>query len=292
MRIMRAAPQDAVHEVCSRLGLSRRGLTAIRSHATPVFLLPGPGVVARVKPRSEAVSVARQIALVRWLLDQQFPAAEPLPVPQPIEVDTHVVTLWVHYPQTRTEPPPPSALGSLLKDLHRLPYPPVELRPYQPLASLRKTVAHSANLAPYDRRWLRETIDEVLRAYHQLHFPLGHGFIHGDAYPGNTLWDGTEVRLGDWDEAATGPRELDLANTFQGTRFGRTPQQIAAFVRHYGHDPSHWNGLPTLIRMRDLQTLGSFIRRAGTGDPAAVAQLQHRLTTLRTGQAHARWDIH
>ncbi|MEV4927880.1 phosphotransferase family protein [Streptomyces roseoverticillatus] len=61
--------------------------------------------------------------------------------------------------------------------------------------------------------------------------------MHGDAYPGNTLWDGESVRLGDWDEAATGPRELDLANTHQGARFGRTPAAIDAFTSAYGHSP-------------------------------------------------------
>ncbi len=51
----------------------------------------------------------------------------------------------------------------------------------------------------------------VLTAYRQVDSALGLGFIHGDAYPGNTLWDGERVRLGDWDEVARGPRELDLA---------------------------------------------------------------------------------
>lgn len=56
--------------------------------------------------------------------------------------------------------------------------------------------------------------------YARLDFPLGYGWIHGDAYPGNTLWDSDEALLADWDEVGTGPRELDLVNTHQGARFG------------------------------------------------------------------------
>nr|WP_079109989.1 phosphotransferase [Streptomyces roseifaciens] len=160
-----------------------------------------------------------------------------------------------------------------------------------PLAQLSATVARSSYLTPDIRTWLTRTITELLTAYRKLHFPLGTGLIHGDAYPGNTLWDGTSVRLGDWDEAATGPRELDLANTHQGVRFGRTPTAIEAFTRAYGHDPRGWPGLPVLIAMRDLHTLGSFIRRADTGDPHATRQLEHRLSTLRSGSTTARWDI-
>ncbi|MFI5944253.1 phosphotransferase enzyme family protein [Streptomyces uncialis] len=285
-------PESAVREACSQLGLSARDIAVIRSHATPVFLLPGANAVARVKPLAEEADSARGIALLRWLTDQGFPAVEPLDVPQPVQCGPYVVTLWVRYSQHRTGAPPPSALGTLLRQLHELPVPPVELPPYQPLASLHDAVTSSSTLSPDDRRWLESAVEESRSDYRALRSPLGQGFVHGDAYPGNTLWDGDTVRLADWDEAAFGPRELDLANTFQGARFGRTRQEIEEFVRHYGHDPSHWPGLRTLITMRDLHTLASFIRRADGGDPSATAQLSHRLTTLRTGRAQARWDVY
>ena len=128
-----------------------------------------------------------------------------------------------------------------------------------------------------DRRWLPAAVDQALEDYSRLDFPLGHGLLHGDAYPGNTLWDGARALLGDWDEAAFGPREIDLANTFQGVRFGRTEAELSAFAHGYGYDPRPWPGLATLTTMRDLHTLGSFIRRADRGDAAAAAQLALRL---------------
>ncbi|MBP5935345.1 phosphotransferase [Streptomyces sp. LBUM 1476] len=120
-------------------------------------------------------------------------------------------------------------------------------------------------------------------------FPLGHGHLHGDAYPGNTLWDERDVRLGDWDEAAVGPREIDLANTFQGVRFGRTSAELDDFSSQYGYDLRRWPGLQVLCGIRDLHTLGSFIRRADRGDTAAAEQLSYRIETLRSTDTRARW---
>ncbi|MGW4032127.1 phosphotransferase enzyme family protein [Streptomyces sp. NPDC004838] len=267
-------------------------MTLIRSHATPVYLLPRANAVVRVKPSAKTEETACGVALLRWLADQGFPAVELLDVPQPVKCEPYVATLLVYYPQQRAEPPPPSALGSLLRELHQLPDPPVELPPYPPLASLQEAVTLSNALSPDSRNWLETAVKETQLGYRALRSPLGKGFIHGDAYPGNTLWDGNTVRLSDWDEAAVGPRELDLANTFQGTRFGRNQQQIRAFTDSYGYDPSGWDGLPLLVRMRDLHTLGSFIRRADRGDSAATTQLSHRLATLRAHHVQARWDIH
>ncbi|MFE0179088.1 phosphotransferase family protein, partial [Streptomyces sp. NPDC059002] len=123
---------------------------------------------------------------------------------------------------------------------------------------------------------------------------LGHGLIHGDAYPGNTLWDDKDslARLGDWDEAAYGPRELDLANTFQGVRFGRTAAQLRAFSTAYGYDLTQWPGTATLVAIRDLHTLGSFVRQADRGDTEASAQLAFRLGSLQTGDAASSWHTY
>jgi hypothetical protein len=103
------------------------------------------------------------------------------------------------------------------------------------------------------------------------------------------LWDGSTPRLGDWDEAAVGPREIDLANTFQGVRFGRTNAELDDFSLRYGYDIRQWPGLPVLCRIRDLHTLGSFIRRADRGDKAAAKQLSYRIETLRDEDDGAQW---
>ena len=125
---------------------------------------------------------------------------------------------------------------------------------------------------------------------HVLIWFLGYGWIHGDAYPGNMLWDGDRPLLGDWDEVGTGPRELDLVNTHQGARFGRPQAERAAFTEAYGYDITEWSGFPILREMRDLHTLGSYIRLADAGNERAVTEFDFRLDTLKRGHADAQWN--
>ncbi|MFE9997507.1 phosphotransferase family protein [Streptomyces avermitilis] len=286
---MTVSPESAARMGCRASGLTDHSLVPLHHHATPVFLLAAEGVVVRVSPASQQQRLATAVSLTRWLVANHFPATEPVDVPQPVAYTPYVVTFWRHCPQPEHGAPPPGRLGELLRTLHSLPSPPVSLPRHQPLASLRATVEASTYLAPSDRAWLMERRRELLQAYEQLEFPLGHGHIHGDAYPGNTLWDGEGVRLGDWDEAAFGPREIDLANTFQGVRFGRTAGQLDDFSKRYGYDIRQWSGLSILCEIRDLHTLGSFIRRADQGDTAAAQQLSYRVKTLKNMDAQAQW---
>ncbi|WP_244174834.1 phosphotransferase [Streptomyces misionensis] len=255
-----------------------------------MFLLAEDGVVVRVSPSSQRRRLETALSLTRWLVSHDFPATEPLSLPQPFTHGPYAVTFWRHYPQPEDGAPSAGHLGALLRALHELPPPPTRLPRYQPLASLKNTVDSSSYLQPVERAWLTARREELLEAYGGLDFPLGHGFIHGDAYPGNTLWARQVVRLGDWDEAAFGPREIDLANTFQGVRFGRTSEELDKFTHQYGYDIRSWPGLRVLCEIRDLHTLGSYIRRADRGDTAAAQQLQHRIETLRSHDDRARWS--
>lgn len=61
------------------------------------------------------------------------------------------------------------------------------------------------------------------------------------------------------------------------------------FSTTYGHDLTNWPGLPVLTSLRDLHTLGTFIRRTEQGDTEAAAQLAVRLNTLDHGHRTASW---
>ena len=286
---MTVSPESAARMACRAAGLTGRPLTPLHHHATSVFLLAAEGVVVRVSPISQQRRLATAVSLTRWLLVRNFPATEPVDVPQPVTYEPYVVTFWQHYPQPGHEPLPSGRLGGLLRALHSLPPPPMTLPQYRPLASLKAAVESSTYLAPNQRAWLMERRQELLKSYGELDFPLGYGHIHGDAYPGNTLWDAQDVRLGDWDEAAFGPREIDLANTFQGVRFGRTSAELDDFSLRYGYDIRQWPGLSVLVAIRELHTLGSFIRRADHGDMNAAEQLSYRIETLKSGDKQAQW---
>lgn len=287
------AQEHAIRDICRTLGLSAGDLTPVRRHATSVYLLPRDGIVARVSPWDQREAVARSVYLTHWLANHGLDVTEPVNVPQPIVRPPYAITLWTHYPQPDGPPPPAQHLGRLLRRLHDLPAPPLDLPPYRPLPSLEETVSQSTALSADDRCWLQDAVVESLNLYSHLEFSLDEGLVHGDAYPGNTLWNGHDVLLGDWDEAAIGPREVDLANTFHGgIRFGRSGEELSAFVSAYGYDPTQWPGLAVLTRIRDLHTLGSFIRRADCGDKAAASQLAFRLKTLRSHERNATWIVH
>lgn len=289
------APEDAARQACATLNLPTRGLTPVRAHATSVYALPAAEAIVRVSRADQHEHITRAVTLTHWLDDHDIPVTQPLDVPQPVIVHAYTVSFWHHYPQPDGAPAPhPEHLAQILRRVHALPPPPCALPTYEPLSSLRTTVRASTSLSPDDRAWLLDHAETLLATYAELDFPLGHGLIHGDAYPGNTLWDdkGSLVRLGDWDEAAYGPRELDLANTLQGVRFGRTAAQLRAFSAAYGYDLAKWPGAATLVAIRDLHTLGSFIRRADRGDAEASAQFAYRLHTLRMGDTAASWRSH
>ncbi|GAA1309669.1 aminoglycoside phosphotransferase family protein [Saccharothrix xinjiangensis] len=280
-----------VDRAAHQLGLNTSGLRLMHRHATAVYLLPAVDAVARVHT-SDPTAAVRAVTIADWLTDLGFPVTAPLQGHVPVVDGEAAITFWTHYPQP--DPalrPDPAVLGHLLRELHRLPPPPVDLPIYRPLSSLRTTIATATYLTTNDRTWLTETADTLLTAYASLDFPLGSGHLHGDAYPGNLLLDTTNGRwlLGDWDETATGPRELDLANTYQGIRMGRTSAELDRFAHAYGHDLRTWPGLTTLRGLRDLHTLGSFIRRADNGDHEASAVLRHRLQVLRQDEASLTW---
>jgi aminoglycoside phosphotransferase (APT) family kinase protein len=274
-----------LHDACSRAGLDASDALPLHEHAATLYLFEAQRVVVRLNHDGDDRGRARTVVeLTRWLTRQDFPSVAPTDVDQPFDVDDYTVTLWRYYPQHDRPKPTADHLGAMLRHLHALPTPPVELHPYQPLKNFGDTVEASTSLSAGDRAWLLTRRTELLSEYERLDFPLGYGWIHGDAYPGNTLWDG------DRDEVGTGPRELDLVNTHQGARFGRPQAERDAFTAAYGYDVTAWPGFPVLREMRDLHTLGSYIRLADTGNQQAAIELVFRIDTLKRGDADTHWN--
>lgn len=291
---MLATHVTAVQVACAAAGLSSTDAAPLHNHATSVWWLPTAHAVARLSPGNMRADLERTLTITRWLVDHAFPATEPLAVRQPVAVDDGQVTFWRHYQQPSSTPEPEltaAALGQMLRRLHDLPTPDVQLPPYAPLAGLNHLLAADETLPAADREWLLVRRAELLEQYDGIESALGVGFIHGDAYPGNVLWHGTYALLGDWDEVAIGPRELDLVNTHQGARVGRSVAVRRRFAEAYGWDVTTWPGYGVLREIRDLHTLGSFIRRAGRGDQAATGELAHRIRTLQAGDTSATWHI-
>jgi aminoglycoside phosphotransferase (APT) family kinase protein len=247
-------------------------------------------MVARISEGGTSLGSTRRAVLVaRWLAGNKFPTVVPAEVQQPIVVNDHIVTFWNYHPQPPGFRPSTGELGQLLRRLHGLPLPPVELPVYQPLREFAVAVEQCGVLSQGERCWLTAEARRLLDVYAELDSPLGRGHIHGDAYPGNVLHANGHGVLADWDETAFGPREIDLANTYQGTRFGRTEAELDAFAKAYGADLRHWPGLRALCAIRDLHTLSSYLRRAEAGDQLAGSELHRRVRMLRVGDHTTTW---
>jgi aminoglycoside phosphotransferase (APT) family kinase protein len=283
--------EDTARAACSAAGLDSASLSPLHHHATPVYLLSSLDIVVRVSLGDDRARARNAVAVASWLAAQDVPVIAPAPVQQPVETVDASVTFWRYYPQRDGQAPPGAAeLGGILRRLHTLDSdPPVQLPQYQPLTHLGAVLARPTRFATEAQAWLEQRRTELLEQYKQLRSDLGVGFIHGDAYPGNTLWDGTRAVLSDLDEVAVGPRELDLINTHQGARMGRSQSERDAFTAAYGWDVTTWDGYPTLRAMRDVHTLASFIERATAGDQTAANEVEHRIATLRAGDTGARW---
>jgi aminoglycoside phosphotransferase (APT) family kinase protein len=225
--------------------------------------------------------LATSVQVTRWLVGIGFPTVEPLPLDQPVVADGCVLTLWRYLPQ---EGPAlmPADLGRLLRELHGLEIPPMRMPLYRPLVTVRRAIESSHAINQDERAWLKKRCTQLLNAYDQLSFPLQAGIIHGDAYRGNLLRDGRRVVLADWDEVSTGPREIDLIPTLQGTRFGLSEYERDAFIAAYQYDIRAWDGYPVLREIRELSTVSALLREA-RADLAALRQLHVRLRSLHTG---------
>jgi hypothetical protein len=291
--IIDSSTAEILVSACRQARIPSAGARLLHAHSNTVYVVDDDRVAVRIgRTGHDGLRANTAVAITRWLAAQGLPVTEPLSE-HPIRIGDAVVTFWRYYPQPDRPRPPARELGRILRHLHALADPPVELLPYVPLAGLTQVLADPPRtLAPSDGVWLGERITQLIEQYRELDSALGVGPVHGDAYPGNTLWDNSAVRLGDWDEAAVAPRELDLVNTYHGARFGHSESELHEFGLAYGWDVRGWNGFEVLREIRDLHTLTSYIRRAENGDGAAAAEVQHRIRSLRDpAYPGARWHV-
>jgi hypothetical protein len=288
-----------VRQASAIAGVNAADARLIHHYSNAIYLLPAEKAVARVTFGTQAAQrVARSLAVTRWLVQQRFPATEPLPATSPVTVGNVVVSFWKYYPR----PDGPSSftsahLADLLRILHQVEPPPVGLPPWIPLESLEATVTAAAVPGPLtgsERAWILGRIDEIRDKIATLEWPLGSGLIHGDAWAGNLLscpdaWPAGVV-LGDWDWVSTGPREVDLIPTWHAAvRYGKPPTWVADFAGRYAYDLAQWDGFPVLMAMRDLVQLSGPIRRATTSEPHRRV-LRQRLDDLQSNDTSSTWN--
>ena len=285
-----APPDDAFAEACAKAGLDARGASVIYARSNMVYRLANRPVVARLRyaPHSaEWLSrLTASVQVTAWLNTLGFPAVRPLDVGQPVSAYGYLVTFWDYVPEVKTPGSDIDSLALLLRQLHGLTPPPVDLPQTNPLGSLLDDVNRCAWLTQTQRSWLLERSESLERQYGETPWTLGRGLLHGDAYTDNLIHSSDSVVLADWDSVSYGPREQDLVPTRMRRRFGQPASEWSRFCKVYGIDPGQLEGLTVLQQMRELRALSPYIR---TEHPAAQAEVSRRIADLMSGTQQRPW---
>lgn len=226
------------------------------------------------------------VQITEWLNTRAFPAVCPLDVTQPVAADGYLVTFWDYVPQAGGPRTDIRALARLMRRLHEQPPPPVDLPATNPLGSLRDDVRRCTWLNGSQRSWLISRCDELEQRYREATWAFGRGLLHGDAYTDNLLHTRDGAVLADWDSVSYGPREQDLVPTRMRYRYGEHPSQWQTFCHAYGINPEDLTGLPTLLQMRELRSLSSYVR---SEHPDAQAEANRRIADLMSGTQDRPW---
>lgn len=285
---------EQLQQVCDTYGADTTGARLLHARSNAVYLLPREQLVVRLAPatplRQERADTV--IAVTRWLAVQRDPTAlAPAPGDQPITTDDAVATFWPYRPTEATASA--KDLGALLKRFHQQPAPPFPVPPYRPLHRLREALLIDGGrpdpvLSSQDARWLADQANRLVEQFTGMDSPLGIGLVHADIHDENVVLDGGLWRLIDFDQACTGPRELDLVLGLPD-HFQEPEARRAEFLSSYGHDLTAWQGWTGLRDITELHSLSAYLRLAPTS-PAAALELNTRIRSLRTGDRTARWQ--
>lgn len=288
-----ARTRPVLADVCRRLGYSSAEAVLLRHHTNAVYAV-GDVVVKIAPPELGGDRLTPVIQLVRWLTARGFPTVELSPrLPQPLEVDGLAVTVWQRLDLTRRFPVTVAELGRLLHGLHAMPAPPITLRSLRPVESIQRSIAVSRILTDGDRRLLLSRLEELAKVWKRT-VQFGSRLIHSDPQVRNALRraDGVAV-LSDWDGAASGPREWDVATVAVHCRrfMADDSDAFASFLTAYGEEATGWDGFDDLCRLRELQMITTNARKSMPGTEAA-AEVHRRVVALHDGTGAGQvWHI-
>lgn len=289
-----ARTRPVLAEVCHRLGYSDSEAILLRHHTNAVYAVRD--VVIKIAPGDLSLERVRAVvAVVRWLSNRRFPTAELHPrLSQPFWVDGHAVTVWQRLDPAHRHPVTVSELGTLLRGLHALPVPPLPLPVLRPIHNIERSVARSKILNGEEQDLLMGRLEVLAVGWEAMRFPHGMSLIQSDPQIRNALrrFDGTPV-LADWDGAAIGPREWDIATiAVHCRRFDPPgPAALADFTAAYGWDATSWPGFEELCQLRELQMIATNARKSRPGT-AAADEVHRRIRGLPDdGAGLLRWRI-
>ncbi|MEU0059749.1 aminoglycoside phosphotransferase family protein [Streptomyces sp. NPDC006334] len=230
----------------------------------------------------------RELGVAAWLEEAGVPAVRAAE-PRALLVEGHPVTVWRRLPDP-VRPAEPRDLAVLLRRVHALPAPPFALPPRDLLAGVERWLRLAGDaIDPADAAFLRERRDGFATAAAALTPHLPPGPVHGDALPRNVHIGPDGPVLVDLETFSADLREHDLVvMTLSRDRYGLPADAYDSFTDAYGWDVREWAGCSVLRGARETASC-AWVAQHAPSNPAALAEFERRVASLRDGDETVRW---
>lgn len=270
----------ALREACAAVGLAVDSAEPIRLAENQIWRLPDSRVVVRIARSGQVAAAEREVRVARWLAENGIPAVRLIDVPQPVVADGRPTTFWRELPA--------HAHGShqdvarLLRRLHDLPAPDLELGYLDPFVRIRERLESAVTLREADRAWLRSLHADLAEAWADRPAGRPDCAVHGDAWPGNLIRSVDGPLMIDLERFSLGPPEWDLVSTAVRARTTGvvTEAEYEEFCVAYGYDVTEWAGYGILAGARELRMV-TYAAQHAVSNPGWADQAQYRLDCLR-----------
>ncbi|GAA2381532.1 phosphotransferase [Streptomyces coeruleofuscus] len=246
-------------------------------------------LVVKVGRDAELLDRARrELDIALWLAEAGVPAVRAAG-PEALLVDGHPVTVWHRLPDA-VRPAEPRDLAELLRLVHALPAPALDLPPRDLLGGVERWLRLAGDaIDPADAAYLRERRDGFAAQAEALTPHLPPGPIHGDALPRNVHVGPDGPVLVDLETVSADLREHDLVvMALSHDRYGLPDEAYESFTETYGWDVRAWEGCGVLRGARETASC-AWVAQHAPGNPKALAEFRRRVASLREGDETVRW---
>ncbi|MEU1936815.1 phosphotransferase enzyme family protein [Streptomyces coeruleorubidus] len=246
-------------------------------------------LVVKVGRDAELLDRARrELDIALWLAEAGVPAVRAAE-PEPLLVDGHPVTVWHRLPEA-VRPAEPRDLAELLRLVHALPAPALDLPPRDLLGGVERWLRLAGDAVdPADAAYLRERRDGFAAEAAALTPYLPPGPIHGDALPRNVHVGPDGPVLVDLETVSADLREHDLVvMALSHDRYGLPDEAYESFTETYGWDVRAWEGCGVLRGARETASC-AWVAQHAPSNPKALAEFRRRVASLREGDETVRW---
>ncbi|MGW0470891.1 phosphotransferase enzyme family protein [Streptomyces coeruleorubidus] len=246
-------------------------------------------LVVKVGRDAELLDRARrELDIALWLAEAGVPAVRAAE-PEPLLVDGHPVTVWHRLPDA-VRPAEPRDLAELLRLVHALPAPALDLPPRDLLGGVERWLRLAGDaIDPADAAYLRERRDGFAAQAAALTPHLPPGPIHGDALPRNVHVGPDGPVLVDLETVSADLREHDLVvMALSHDRYGLPDEAYESFTETYGWDVRAWEGCGVLRGARETASC-AWVAQHAPSNPKALAEFRQRVASLREGDETVRW---